>query len=125
MSGGAYWQLHLCRKAAPQAVAEPGSGAAVCCVDTLCVQPKHVIAALLCVVAHTHILPAAGGCYLYGRSYSPTVQQLSRQLAAMEATEAAYAVASGVCVCVCACLGVYGMFSWVSVVCLVRCLWCV
>jgi len=39
--------------------------------------------------------PPAGGCYLYGRSYSPTVQQLSRQLAAMENTEAAYAVSSG------------------------------
>ena len=36
-----------------------------------------------------------GGCYLYGRSYSPTVLQLARQLAAMENTEAAYAVASG------------------------------
>lgn len=47
---------------------------------------------------HTHALsctPHAGGCYLYGRSYSPTVQQLGRQLAAMEDTEAAYAVASG------------------------------
>jgi hypothetical protein len=41
--------------------------------------------------------PQTGGCYLYGRSYSPTVQQLARQLAAMEDTQAAYAVASGVC----------------------------
>lgn len=47
---------------------------------------------------YTHTL-TPGGCYLYGRSYSPTVQQLSRQLAAMENTEAAYAVASGTFVC--------------------------
>ncbi|KAF8054990.1 hypothetical protein HT031_006880 [Scenedesmus sp. PABB004] len=38
---------------------------------------------------------ARGGCYLYGRSWSPSVQVLGRQLAAMEGTEAAYAVSSG------------------------------
>jgi methionine-gamma-lyase len=36
-----------------------------------------------------------GGCYLYGRSFSPTVRHLGRQLAALEGTEAAYACASG------------------------------
>uniref|UniRef100_A0A383VV31 Cystathionine beta-lyase n=1 Tax=Tetradesmus obliquus TaxID=3088 RepID=A0A383VV31_TETOB len=36
-----------------------------------------------------------GACYLYGRSWSPTVHTLGRQLAALEDTEAAYAVASG------------------------------
>jgi O-acetylhomoserine/O-acetylserine sulfhydrylase-like pyridoxal-dependent enzyme len=40
--------------------------------------------------------PHAGACYLYGRSWSPTVHTLGRQLAALEDTEAAYAVASGV-----------------------------
>jgi methionine-gamma-lyase len=37
-----------------------------------------------------------GGCYLYGRHYNPTVYALARQLAAMEATETAYATASGI-----------------------------
>lgn len=37
----------------------------------------------------------AGACYLYGRSWSPTVHTLGRQLAVMEDTEAAYAVSSG------------------------------
>eukprot|EP00882_Tetradesmus_deserticola_P003026 GHRQ01003212.1.p1 GENE.GHRQ01003212.1~~GHRQ01003212.1.p1 ORF type:complete len:550 (+),score=169.10 GHRQ01003212.1:365-2014(+) len=36
-----------------------------------------------------------GACYLYGRSWSPTVHTLGRQLAVLEDTEAAYAVASG------------------------------
>eukprot|EP00879_Flechtneria_rotunda_P033203 GHRR01036750.1.p1 GENE.GHRR01036750.1~~GHRR01036750.1.p1 ORF type:complete len:133 (+),score=38.87 GHRR01036750.1:299-697(+) len=36
-----------------------------------------------------------GACYLYGRSWSPTVHTLGRQLAALEDTEAAYAVSSG------------------------------
>ena len=36
-----------------------------------------------------------GGCYLYGRSFSPTVRHLGRQLAALEGTEASYACASG------------------------------
>jgi methionine-gamma-lyase len=37
----------------------------------------------------------AGGCYLYGRHFNPTVMVLSRQLAALEATEHAYCTASG------------------------------
>lgn len=36
-----------------------------------------------------------GGCYLYGRHFNPTVMALSRQLAALEATEHAYCTASG------------------------------
>jgi methionine-gamma-lyase len=36
-----------------------------------------------------------GGCYLYGRHFNPTVLALSRQLAALEATEHAYCTASG------------------------------
>eukprot|EP00887_Chlorella_sp_A99_P007420 scaffold2.g7420.t1 len=36
-----------------------------------------------------------GGCYLYGRSFNPTVRYLGRQLAAIEGTEAAYCTASG------------------------------
>ncbi|PSC70464.1 Methionine gamma-lyase isoform A [Micractinium conductrix] len=39
--------------------------------------------------------PNSGGCYLYGRSFNPTVRQLSRQLAALEGGEAAYCTASG------------------------------
>ena len=39
--------------------------------------------------------PDEGGCYLYGRSFSPTVRNLGRQLAAWEGTEAAYACSSG------------------------------
>ncbi len=39
--------------------------------------------------------PQRGGCYLYGRHFNPTVFNLSRQLAAMEGTEAAYCTASG------------------------------
>mmetsp|Transcript_38185 Transcript_38185/g.85103 ORF Transcript_38185/g.85103 Transcript_38185/m.85103 type:complete len:603 (+) Transcript_38185:88-1896(+) len=35
------------------------------------------------------------GCYLYGRSFNPTVRALGRQLAALEGTEAAYACSSG------------------------------
>ncbi len=36
-----------------------------------------------------------GACYLYGRSFNPTVRYLGRQLAALEGTEAGYAVSSG------------------------------
>eukprot|EP00878_Enallax_costatus_P023249 GHUV01024718.1.p1 GENE.GHUV01024718.1~~GHUV01024718.1.p1 ORF type:complete len:309 (+),score=49.08 GHUV01024718.1:258-1184(+) len=36
-----------------------------------------------------------GGCYLYGRSFSPTLTTLGRQLAALEDTQAAYPVSSG------------------------------
>ncbi len=39
--------------------------------------------------------PDEGGCYLYGRSFSPSVRAFARQLAALEGTEAAYACASG------------------------------
>lgn len=39
--------------------------------------------------------PEAGGCYLYGRHFNPTVYNLGRQLAALEGTEAAYCCASG------------------------------
>jgi len=39
--------------------------------------------------------PDKGGCYLYGRHFNPTVYNLSRQLAALEDTEAAYCTASG------------------------------
>jgi methionine-gamma-lyase len=39
--------------------------------------------------------PDQGGCYLYGRHFNPTVYSLSRQLAALEDTEAAYCTASG------------------------------
>ncbi|GAX83508.1 hypothetical protein CEUSTIGMA_g10933.t1 [Chlamydomonas eustigma] len=35
------------------------------------------------------------GCFLYGRSFNPTVRALGRHLAAMEGTEAAYACSSG------------------------------
>lgn len=45
-----------------------------------------------------HTLPAphdAGGCYLYGRSFNPTVRYLGRQLAALEGAEAAYCCSSG------------------------------
>jgi methionine-gamma-lyase len=35
------------------------------------------------------------GCYLYGRHFNPTVYVLSRMLAALEGTEAAYSTASG------------------------------
>lgn len=39
--------------------------------------------------------PEQGGCYVYGRSFNPTVRALSKQLAALEAMEAAYCTASG------------------------------
>ncbi len=39
--------------------------------------------------------PDAGGCYLYGRHFNPTVFVLGRQLAAMEGAEAGYCAASG------------------------------
>lgn len=41
-----------------------------------------------------HVTPQEG-CYLYGRSFNPTVYHLSRQIAAIEGTEAAYCTASG------------------------------
>lgn len=39
--------------------------------------------------------PDAGGCYLYGRHFNPTVYALGRQIAAMEGAEAGYCTASG------------------------------
>jgi methionine-gamma-lyase len=39
--------------------------------------------------------PEAGGYYLYGRHYNPTVYVLGRQLAALEGTEAGYCTSSG------------------------------
>lgn len=39
--------------------------------------------------------PDAGGCYLYGRHFNPTVYVLGRQIAAMEGTESGYCTASG------------------------------
>lgn len=39
--------------------------------------------------------PEAGGCYLYGRHFNPTVSVLGRQLAAMEGCEAGYCTSSG------------------------------
>jgi methionine-gamma-lyase len=39
--------------------------------------------------------PDNAGCYLYGRHFNPTVYALSRELAALEGTEAAYCTASG------------------------------
>lgn len=39
--------------------------------------------------------PEAGGYYLYGRHFNPTVYTLGRELAALEGTEAGYCTASG------------------------------
>lgn len=39
--------------------------------------------------------PDAGGCYLYGRHFNPTVYVLGRQVAALEGAEAGYCTASG------------------------------
>ncbi len=39
--------------------------------------------------------PEAGGCYLYGRHFNPTVYVLGRELAALEGAQAAYGTASG------------------------------
>ena len=39
--------------------------------------------------------PDAGGCYLYGRHFNPTVYTLGRELATLEGTEDAYCTASG------------------------------
>lgn len=41
------------------------------------------------------MVPVLAGCYLYGRSFNPTVRYLGRQLAALEGTEAGYATSSG------------------------------
>ncbi len=48
--------------------------------------------------------PADGGCFLYSRHFNPTVDVLSRYLAAMEGTEAAICTASGMSAISCAIL---------------------
>ncbi len=48
--------------------------------------------------------PDSGGCFLYSRSFNPTVDVLSRYLAAMEGTEAAICTASGMSAISCALL---------------------
>ena len=40
--------------------------------------------------------PEEGGCYLYGRSFNPTVRYLGKQMAAIEGTEAGYGTSSGI-----------------------------
>jgi methionine-gamma-lyase len=40
--------------------------------------------------------PAAGGCYLYGRHFNPTVFVLGKQIAALEGAEDGYCTASGI-----------------------------
>ena len=42
-----------------------------------------------------HLGPDAGGCYLYGRHFNPTVYVLGRQIAAYEGAEAGYCTSSG------------------------------
>jgi methionine-gamma-lyase len=46
--------------------------------------------------------PESGGCFLYSRSSNPTVQVLSRYLAAMEGTDAAICTSSGMSAISCA-----------------------
>ncbi len=46
--------------------------------------------------------PEQGGCFLYSRHFNPTVDVLSRYLAAMEGTEAAVCTASGMSAIACA-----------------------
>lgn len=48
--------------------------------------------------------PEQGGCFLYSRHFNPTVDVLSRYLAAMEGTEAAIGTASGMSAISCALL---------------------
>ncbi|NOQ42045.1 MAG: aminotransferase class I/II-fold pyridoxal phosphate-dependent enzyme [Desulfuromusa sp.] len=48
--------------------------------------------------------PDEGGCFLYSRHFNPTVDVLSRYLAAMEGTEAAICTASGMAAISCALL---------------------
>ncbi|NNF41120.1 MAG: aminotransferase class I/II-fold pyridoxal phosphate-dependent enzyme [Woeseiaceae bacterium] len=45
------------------------------------------------------------GCYLYGRHFNPTVNNLGRQMAALEGTEAGYCTASGMAAISAAILG--------------------
>ncbi len=44
---------------------------------------------------------SAGGCYLYGRHFNPTVFAYGRMLAAMEGAEAGYATSSGISAIAC------------------------
>jgi len=55
-------------------------------------------------VMHAHTMPEifrgqrgpeAGGCFLYGRHFNPTVYVLGRQIAAIEGADAGYAASSG------------------------------
>ena len=48
--------------------------------------------------------PDKGGCFLYSRHFNPTVDVLSRYLAAMEGTEAAICTASGMSAIACSLL---------------------
>lgn len=42
-----------------------------------------------------HVGPEAGGCYLYGRHFNPTVYVLGREIGALEGAAAGYCTASG------------------------------
>ncbi len=46
-------------------------------------------------IFHGQLGPEAGGCYLYGRHFNPTVYVLGRQIAAIEGAQAGYCTASG------------------------------
>jgi methionine-gamma-lyase len=48
--------------------------------------------------------PEEGGCFIYSRHFNPTVDVLSRYLAAMEGTEAAICIASGMSAIACSLL---------------------
>jgi methionine-gamma-lyase len=52
--------------------------------------------------------PHDGGCFLYSRHFNPTVDVLSRYLAAMEGTEAAIGTASGISAIACAIMQICG-----------------
>lgn len=59
------------------------------------------------------IAPDNEGCYLYARSFSPTVAHLARQLATMEGTEDAYCCASGMAAISSALLNVCNAGDWI------------
>ncbi len=52
--------------------------------------------------------PDAGGCFLYGRHFNPTVYVLGRYLAAIEGTETGYATSSGISAISCAIMQLCG-----------------
>ena len=52
--------------------------------------------------------PDKGGCFLYSRHFNPTVDVLSRYLAAMEGTESTVCTASGISAIACALLQICG-----------------